>query len=246
MRFTRQVVGGVPTHTAPSWYMNQISAGLPKLPSLRCVAMYTYLADASCSRTDAGSSVASAAPAPSATTSAATARDDVVRVMKVLLPRMQPQRQRGDAAEDDARVKRQRRVVDPLEGAGTIEERRERDLRLEAREIGAEAVVRPEAEGEVAVVGAGDVEALAVREHVLVAVRRPEPADDELIGVDAVAVQLERAGRSPRIHLHRRRPPHHLVDGGRQERALGAQPRQRVGMVEERQHGVADQVRRRL
>src|SRR5206468_3710035 len=147
---------------------------------------------ASCSRTAAGSSVAAAAPAAKATASATAARDDVIRAIKssscgcVLLLRVQAHGQPGDAAEHDAGMERQRRVVDPLERARPIEERRERRLRLETREVGADAIVRSEAEREMPVVGARQVEALAVRKDVLVAVRRPEPADDELIGVDAL------------------------------------------------------------
>src|SRR6266851_949951 len=43
MRFTRCVVTGEATHTAPLWCMNQISAALLSLPSLRVLWMYTYL-----------------------------------------------------------------------------------------------------------------------------------------------------------------------------------------------------------
>ena len=63
--------------------------------------------------------------------------------------------------------------------------RRQRHLCLEAREVGTEAVVRTEAEGEMLVVAAADVEAVRLGKHVVVAVRRAEPADDDLVGVDA-------------------------------------------------------------
>ena len=49
------------------------------------------------------------------------------------------------------------------------------DLRLEPRQVRAQAVVRAEAEREVAVLLARDVEALGLAEHRLVAVRRAEP-----------------------------------------------------------------------
>src|ERR1700752_1346193 len=121
------------------------------------------------------------------------------------------ERQARDAAEDDAWMHRQRRVVDAHEIASAIEKRREGHLRLEAREVGAEAVVRPEAEREVAIVAARDVEALGVGEDRLVAIRRAEPADDELVRLDAMVVQLDGANRAPWVHLHRRRPAQYLV-----------------------------------
>jgi len=114
----------------------------------------------------------------------------------------EPQRQARDAAEHDARMERQRRVVRALERACTVEERAERDLRLEAREIRAEAVVRPEAEREMLVVAPADVEAVRIRKDVGVAVRGAEPADDHPVRRDVDASHRDGARRPARVQLH--------------------------------------------
>src|SRR5437867_2437012 len=61
----------------------------------------------------------------------------------------------------------------------SAEDRPEDDLALETGERRTEAEVRPEAEREMAVVGARDVEAIGFREHDRISVGGPDHGDDQ-------------------------------------------------------------------
>ena len=92
----------------------------------------------------------------------------------------------------------------------------------------------------------GDVEAIRVREHRLVAVRGDVPEDDLVAVAHGLPTQLGVAHRRPAEAHDRRRPPQHLLDCGRQQGAIGAYALELIRVLEERNHAVGDQVAGRL
>src|SRR5579885_2793778 len=93
-----------------------------------------------------------------------------LRVRAGLSRGLEHERQARHAAEDDARVQRQRRQVGTVEAPRAREQHAQRHLGLEGRQRRPEAVVRAEAEGEVVLPLAADVEHLGALEDGLVAV----------------------------------------------------------------------------
>src|SRR5205823_8284777 len=86
-----------------------------------------------------------------------------------------------------------------------------------SRQGGAEAVVRPPAaEAQVAVWVSAQVEAPRVLERTLVSVGRVVEEHHLLPRSQALAMQLDLAGRGASERKHRRGPAHELLDGRRQ------------------------------
>ena len=138
------------------------------------------------------------------------------------------------------------RRVGRARASGTLEQRAERDLALEPRQRRTQAEVRAEAEREVAVVAARDVEAVGLVEHRRVAVRRADAADHERALPDRHAAELHVLERDAHGALHRAVEAQHLLDRALQQLGLRAQARELVGVLQERERPVPDQVRGRL
>ena len=111
----------------------------------------------------------------------------------------------------------------------------EQDAQLQAGQRGAEAVVAAVgAEGDVRVRVASHVEAVRVGEHRLVAVGRRVQQQHPVALVDLLAAQLDVARRGAVHVLHRRRPAEHLLDRRRDQRRVGAQQGELVGVAQQR------------
>ena len=122
----------------------------------------------------------------------------------------------------------------------------ERDAALEARERGTETEVQPVAEAQVVTDLAVDVEAVAVGEPPVVAVRRPvEQHHDAALGND-LAVVLDVARDVARLDGRRRLEAEELLDRLRDERAVGRDLAPLVGVLGEHLAGPADEPRGRL
>src|ERR1700757_954892 len=109
-----------------------------------------------------------------------------------------PQRQRG--------IRRQPHIRNALQQAGL------HDRQLQPGELVAQAEVRPEAEREVVVRVALDVEGFRILEDLFVEVRRLEQQDHLLALVQLGAVKLVVGGDRAGHVLHRRRPSQHFFD----------------------------------
>jgi hypothetical protein len=121
-------------------------------------------------------------------------------------------------------------------------QRGERDLGLHAGQRPAETGVDARSEGQVAFVGAVDIEPVGVGEPGRVAVGGRDPGDDVLAAADAVAADVEVAHRYPPGELEWGVVAQCLVhDGGAQSR-VGPQRGPLVGVAEEGQGAVADEV----
>src|SRR3990172_4809232 len=110
-------------------------------------------------------------------------------------------RQRPEAPQDRVRAELDA-VAREAQRREPGEERRERHLGLEPRERGPEAEVGAEAEREGAGLGAGEVEAVRVREGQRIAVCGANPADDEGAPADRVAAELRILRRDANGGLH--------------------------------------------
>ena len=104
------------------------------------------------------------------------------------------------------------------------------------------------AEGEVFLgVGPADVEAVGARAPVgLVAVRRGQAAHHEHALLDGLAAHLDLPQRDAARHLHGRVVAEELLDGAAVQRRVGAQALELVGVAEEGEGAVADEVHGRL
>jgi membrane protein len=71
------------------------------------------------------------------------------------------------------------------------------------------------------------------REHRFVAVRRRVEQQDAVALADLLAVDLDVAGGGAVHVAHRSRPPQHLLDRAGQQRRIGPQPRQLVGVSQQ-------------
>src|SRR5450432_1258291 len=118
-------------------------------------------------------------------------------------------------------------------------------LRFHAGQRGADAVVGTLAEGEVTVRGSSEVEPVGLLETKGVAVGRAEHQVHDLAGDDAIAADFEILFRPPRRDLDWTVETQKLLDGARQKRRLGAQPRERGRIPQQRKRSVSDEVRRR-
>ena len=81
-----------------------------------------------------------------------------------------------------------------------------------------------------------------IGEDALVEVGRRVPDDHLVARPDLRPAQLDVAGGGAAEVQHRRRPAQDLLDRGRHERRVGAQPRHLVGVVHERLHAVRDRL----
>ena len=156
-------------------------------------------------------------------------------------------------SRSDSRPRKAPAFVPPHDGIGREPQRphagqegRERQLGLEPRERRAEAVVAGPAEGEVAVVRPADVEPIGVREPLGVAVGRGHHRDDRLPLADRPAAELAVRRGEPGGVLDRALEAEELLDGRWDEPGLAAQELPLVGVSQQREHPVGDQVRRRL
>ena len=102
------------------------------------------------------------------------------------------------------------------------------------------------AEGNVAVVGARDVEAVRVGKLSRIAVGGADERHHQLALADRVAAQLDVLARDARRALHRAVVAQQLFHGAGDEPGALAQPAELRGMAQERQGAVADQVDRGL
>ena len=111
----------------------------------------------------------------------------------------------------------------------------------------AEAVVRTaEAERHVLVGRAGDVEAVRVGKHALVAIGRGKPQDDLVARLDLLAVQLDVLGRRTAEVVDGGGVPDDLFGGRAGERGVGAESRNLVAVLKQRSNAVRHRVSRRL
>ncbi len=93
---------------------------------------------------------------------------------------------------------------------------------------------------------AADVEAVGIGEHVGVPVGGHVVDDDLVAGLDGLAVEHGVAGGRAAEVVDRRAPAQHLLDRARVEAGVVAQPLRLVGMVDEGQRAVVDEVPGRL
>ena len=146
----------------------------------------------------------------------------------------EPQRQLRHGPEHRARVQRQQLVAAALEALRAREQRAERDARFEPRQVRADAVVRAEAEGEVRVLLARDVEDSPGARR---PARRgsPSPARRARSRSRGSRRRASASGarRAARIELHRRREAQHLFDRRGQQAGIVAQALQLAGVGEQ-------------
>jgi len=102
------------------------------------------------------------------------------------------------------------------------------------------------AEGQLLVGRAAQVQAVGLGELVGIPVGGAQHGHQQLPFEDGPAAQFEVRCRDPGRPLHRRVPTQQLLDGGLDQLRLVAQPRHLVGVSQEREGAVADQVDRGL
>jgi len=126
------------------------------------------------------------------------------------------------------------------------QQRREGDLALDPGQRRSEAEVRGPAEGEVTVVGPAEIEAVGVGKASGIAVGGPHHGDDGLAAADELVAEDDVLGRQASGVLAGTLVAQQLLDRGRDQRRVAPQALELVGMAQQRQHAVADQVRGRL
>src|SRR5881628_3460769 len=139
-----------------------------------------------------------------------------------------------------------RLVRDELELREPPHERVDGDLPFHAREGSAEAEVNAPAEGDVAVVGPGEVETIRVGELGGIAIRSADEGHHHLTLADRPAADRDVRARDARSALHGTIVAQQLLDGTPDEPGRLAEPTELAGMAQECQGPVADQVDRRL
>src|SRR5438034_1775999 len=118
------------------------------------------------------------------------------------------------------------RLLDRLHRREPLEQCSERGLQLHPTERRTQAEVDPRPEGQVRVRGPSDVEAVGILEYVGITVRRAE--DEAQLGAtgDLDPVELERLEDPALEQLQRRVEAQQLLDGGRDQAVVVAEPRQ--------------------
>ena len=96
-----------------------------------------------------------------------------------------------------------------------------------------EAVVDAEAESQMVVGGAGDVEPLRLVELFGVVVARGQEQHGEVAGGELHAAELAVLGEGPAGELDRGDVAEHLLHAGAGDRRVGAEPLQLVGMAQQ-------------
>ena len=132
-----------------------------------------------------------------------------------------------------ATSRRRHRCGDALEHHG----------QLEAGQRGTEAEVRAVAEGHVVVRRAAHVEGAGGRAELgLVAVGGRVDQEQRVTGGDRRAAELGVGDRGAHERRHRRGPAQHLLDGGREQRRVGGQPVELLGVLGQRDQRARDGV----
>ena len=147
-------------------------------------------------------------------------------------------------ADDEVRRPQQRRLgAGELEGGQAADELLEHHAQLQPRQAGAETEVGAvAAEGDVRVGVARDVEAMRSGEDALVAIGGGVEQQHLVAGADALAAQLEVAGRGAVHVLDRRHPAQHLLGRGRHAVRFVDQAAALLGVLQQRVHAAADHV----
>ena len=101
-------------------------------------------------------------------------------------------------------------------------------------------------EGYVAFLGSSEIEAIGVGKDFGVPVGRPQQGDHPVTGANLLAADVEVLAGNPAIELDRRVVPKQFADSSREHVGMLAQALKLIGMTQERQHPVSDQVARGL
>ena len=140
-----------------------------------------------------------------------------------------------------------RRIGGDLEPLEPGEDGLEHQLRLEAREVRAQAEVRSTGpERDVVVRVPGDVDVVGTLERALVAVRGGVHHQHVVALGDGLAADLGVLGGDPRERHHRGRVTQQLFDRDREQLGVVAQPGEVVGTLEQAEGTGRDEVARRL
>jgi hypothetical protein len=145
----------------------------------------------------------------------------------------------------DAAVDRGAEALDrarQLEVLETTRQVPEDHLELQARDVGTQADVLPDAEGEVAVGAAIDAEREGIVEDLLVAVRGREVERELLAGADLLAAQLVVLARDPGEVGDRRDPAQDLLDRRGKQIGVRPEPGPLAGMLAEGEQAPAEGV----
>ena len=118
----------------------------------------------------------------------------------------------------------------------------EENAQLEPREVGSQAEVFPDAEGQMAVGLTIHPEREGLREHLLVAIGRGIEEAHRLTGADLLPSQLEVLGGRAAELDHGRGPAHDLLHRNRDELGIPPQLLELAGMLRERQQATAHRV----
>src|ERR1700730_471131 len=124
-----------------------------------------------------------------------------------------------------------------ISGAGApqvrqaAQQRRDRDLGLDARQLGAEAKVNAATKRQRTYIGAGDIETIRpVRINSRVAIGRTQQAQHALAFRDFLAAEVvDVLQRHPAAQLHRGVVTQEFLDGIGDEAGLGPEPRELIG-----------------
>src|SRR5215472_10732069 len=127
-----------------------------------------------------------------------------------------------------------------------MKERTQGNLALHASKRRSDAEVDAEAERHVAIVGAGEVEPVGIGEMAGVPVGRADGGNDHASAWDLAAADLNVSIGDPCRPLDRAVVSQKLLDGGRDERRIVLELCHLVGMLEQGQRAIADQVHRGL
>lgn len=123
-----------------------------------------------------------------------------------------------------------------------MDQRADGHLRLELGQRAAEAEVRAVAEAEVPVARAGQVEPVGVLEALGVPVGRGEEQVGQLALAQRPPADRDVLGGDPDDRLGRRVVAGEFLDGRADQHRVLAQPGQLVGVAQQGEHAVADQV----
>src|SRR5260370_37575914 len=121
---------------------------------------------------------------------------------------------------------------------------RDRDLRLDARKLGAEAKVNASAKRQRTDIGSGDIETFRpVGIDRWVAIGRAEQAEHAFTFRDFLAAEvIDIFQRHPAGQLHRGIVTQEFLDGVGDEGGIGLEQRELIGIAVQRQQAVADQI----
>ncbi len=127
-----------------------------------------------------------------------------------------------------------------------MQERVERHLRLQSCQRCANAVVVPQAESEVPILSAPDIEAVGIGEPLRVAIGSRDKREDDRARPKLHSRELHRFYHSAVGELHGRLEAQALLHGAWEEREIVLEPFAFSGVLEQEEDGVPDEVRRRL